>query len=100
MLALCPRARSPKWPSPFTGRLSGLGFAFHSQARQCIRPNRVQHVIAYGLGVRLRLLSPPSLDDAVTFSYGPPVLGPKRTFTSLCRCAFRRTNDGVPPLTE
>jgi hypothetical protein len=37
------------------------------------------------------LLSTPSLDDAVTSGYGQPVLCPKRTFTSLFVCAFRRT---------
>ncbi len=61
-------------PFSLSGQLSVLGFAFHSQARQCIRPNRVHHCFSYGLVIRLRLLSTPPLDDAVTFDYGQPVL--------------------------
>ncbi len=61
-------------PFSLSGQLSVLGFAFHSQARQCIRPNRIHHCFSYGLVIRLRLLSTPSLDDAVTFDYGQPVL--------------------------
>jgi hypothetical protein len=49
---------------------SVLGFATKMQARQCIRPNRVQHCFVYGLVVRFRLLSTPPLDDAVAFRYG------------------------------
>src|SRR5271156_390234 len=40
---------------PFTGRRPVLGFAFPTQARQCIGPYRVQHCFVYGLAVRLRL---------------------------------------------
>ena len=70
-------------PFSLSGQLSVLGFAFPSQARQCIRPYRVQHGLVYGLAVRLRLLPTPSLDDAVTFNYGQPVLCPTGTFTPL-----------------
>jgi len=34
---------------------------------------------------------PPSLDDAVTFDYGQPVLCPMGTFTPLLVCTLRRT---------
>src|SRR5260370_14270180 len=77
--------------SPFAGRLPVLGFAVSTQARQCIRPYRVHHGFVYGLAVRLRLLSTPSLDDAVTFDYGQPVLCPMGTFTPLLVCTLRRT---------
>jgi hypothetical protein len=55
---------------PFIGAVFVLGFAFKEQARQGIRPNRVQHGFVYGLVFRFRLLSTPSLDDAVAFGYG------------------------------
>jgi hypothetical protein len=76
---------------PFAGRLPVLGFAFTLQARQCIGPYRVHHCLLYGLAVRLRLLPTPSLDDAVTFGYGQPVLCPMGTFTPLLVCTLRRT---------
>src|SRR5271156_242302 len=68
---------------PFTGRRPVLGFAFPTQARQCIGPYRVQHCFVYGLAVRLRLPPTPSLDDAVTFDYGQPVFCPMGTSTPL-----------------
>ena len=73
------------------GSASGSRLHLYQQARQCIRPNRVQHGFVYGLAIRFRLLSTPSLDDAVTFSFGQPVFCPEGTFTSLLVCAFRRT---------
>lgn len=76
---------------PLAGRRSVPGFAIVPQARRCIELNRVQHFGVYGLVVRLGLLSTPSLDDAVTSSYGHPVFCPERTFTSLLMCALRRT---------
>jgi hypothetical protein len=76
---------------PFAGRRPVLGFAFTTQARQCIRPYRVQHGLVYGLPFRLRLLPTPSLNDAVSFDYGQPVLCPVGTFTLLLACTFRRT---------
>src|SRR5260370_13660931 len=76
---------------PFTGRRPVLGFAHPTQARQCIRPYRVQHCFIYGLAVRLCLPPTPSLDDAVTFDYGQPVLCPMATFTPLLMCILRRT---------
>src|ERR1700745_2795178 len=45
----------------------------------------------YGLAVRLRLLSTPSLDNAVSFNYGQPVLCPMGTFTPRLACTLRRT---------
>ena len=82
---------------PYTGRLPVLGFAFRWEARPCMESNRVQLGGAYGLAVRLGLLSTPSLDDAVTSGYGQPVLCPKGTFTLLLVCAFRRTIRGFQP---
>src|SRR5208282_4466302 len=76
---------------PFTGRRPVLGFALSTQARQCIRPYRVQHCFIYGLAVRLRLLPTPSLDDAVTFDYGQPVFCPMGTSTPLLVRTLRRT---------
>ncbi|MGA8655918.1 MAG: hypothetical protein WB586_07185, partial [Chthoniobacterales bacterium] len=40
---------------------------------------------------RFRLLPTPSLDDAVTFSYGQPVLCPTGTSTPLLVRILRRT---------
>jgi hypothetical protein len=82
-------------PFSLPGQLSVLGFAFPSQTRQCIRPYRVQHGLVYGLAVRLRLLPTPSLDDAVTFNYGQPVLCPTGTLTPLLVRTLRRTRDGL-----
>jgi hypothetical protein len=81
----------------YTGRLPVPGFTFTWEARQCMESNRVQHGSAYGLAVRLGLLSTPSLDDAVTSGYGHPVLCPKGTCTPLLVCAFRRTIAGFQP---
>src|SRR5208337_4145950 len=78
---------------PFTGRRPVLGFALSTQARQCIRPYRVQHCFIYGLAVRLRLLPTPSLDDAVTFDYGQPVFCPMGTSTPLLVRTLRRTRE-------
>ncbi|HXO96398.1 MAG TPA: hypothetical protein VN857_07425, partial [Chthoniobacterales bacterium] len=55
------------------GTVSVLGFAFEEQARQCIWPNRVHHCFLYGLVFRFRLLSTPSLDDAVPSATDRPV---------------------------
>src|SRR4029077_89618 len=78
-------------PFSLPGQLSVLGFAFPSQARQCIRPYRVHHFLNYGLVVRFRLLPPPPLDDAVAFCYGQPVLCPTGTSTPLLVRTLRRT---------
>ena len=59
-----------EFPLSLYGTVSVLGFALETQARQCIRPNRVHHFLNYGLVVRFRLLSTPPLDDAVAFRYG------------------------------
>jgi hypothetical protein len=59
--------------SPFPGSFPFRASPFPPQARQCIRPYRVHHFLNYGLAIRFRLLSTPSLDDAVTFNYGQPV---------------------------
>src|SRR5258708_20447850 len=66
-----------------------------SRVRQCIRPYRVHHFLNYGLVIRFRLLPTPSLDDAVAFSYGQPVLCPMGTSTPLLVRTFRRTRDGL-----
>ena len=80
-----------KLPLSLSGSASVLGFAFPRQARQCIRPYRVHHFINYGLVVRFRLLPTPPLGDAVSFSYGQPVLCPMGTSTPLLVRTFRRT---------
>jgi len=51
----------------------------------------------FGLGLfelfsPLLLLPTPPRGDAVAFGYRPENVCPKRTFTSLTRCALRRTN--------
>src|SRR5215471_15856910 len=93
--SLCsPQARSRSCRIPH-GSASVLGFAFPSQARQCIRPNRVHHFLYYGLVVRFRLLPTPPLGDAVAFCYGQPVLCPTGTFTPLLVRTLRRTRDGL-----
>src|ERR1700724_467663 len=66
---------------PFTGRRPVLGFAHPTQARQCIRPYRVQHCFIYGLAVHLRLPPTPPFVDAVSFDYGQPVFCPTGAFT-------------------
>src|SRR5271165_7114435 len=76
---------------PFTGRRPVLGFAHPTQARQCIRPYRVQHCFIYGLAVRLRLPPTPPFDDAVSFDYGQPVFCPMGTSTPLLVRTLRRT---------
>src|SRR5271169_438362 len=83
---------------PFTGRRPVLGFAHPTQARQCIRPYRVQHCFIYGLAVHLRLPPTPSLDDAVSFRYGQPVFCPMGTSTPLLVRTFRRTRIGFQPV--
>src|SRR5271166_5607667 len=77
---------------PFTGRRPVLGFAHPTQARQCIRPYRVQHCFIYGLAVRLRLPPTPPFDDAVSFDYGQPVFCPMGTSTPLLVRTLRRTH--------
>src|SRR5271165_528593 len=76
---------------PFTGRRPILGFAHPTQARQCIRPYRVQHCFIYGLAVHLRLPPTPPFDDAVSFDYGQPVFCPMGTSTPLLVRTLRRT---------
>ena len=90
--SLCsPQARSRSCRFPFrVGFRSGLHLT-PSRVRQCIRPYRVHHFLNYGLVVRFRLLPTPSLDDAVAFSYGQPVLCPMGTSTPLLVRTFRRT---------
>src|SRR5271167_3177299 len=68
-----------------------LGFAHPTQARQCIRPYRVQHCFIYGLAVHLRLPPTPPFDDAVSFDYGQPVFCPMGTSTPLLVRTLRRT---------
>src|SRR4029077_4850480 len=94
--SLCsPQARSRSCRFPFrVGFRSGLHLT-PSRVRQCIRPYRVHHFLNYGLVIRFRLLPPPSLDDAVAFSYGQPVLCPMGTSTPLLVRTFRRTRDGL-----
>ena len=70
LLTVLSRDRSAELSLPLHGTVSGLGFAFKKQARQCIRPNRVHHCLVYGLVFRFWSLSTPPLDDAVTFRYG------------------------------
>src|SRR6266481_5082183 len=92
--SLCsPQARSRSCRFPFrVGFRSGLHLT-PSRVRQCIRPYRVHHFLNYGLVIRFRLLPTPSLDDAVAFSYGQPVLCPMGTSTPLLVRTFRRTGD-------
>src|SRR5882762_2075085 len=94
--SLCsPQARSRSCRFPFrVGFRSGLHLT-PSLVRQCIRPYRVHHFLNYGLVIRFRLLPTPSLDDAVAFSYGQPVLCPMGTSTPLLVRTFRRTRDGL-----
>src|SRR5258707_11735801 len=95
--SLCsPQARSRSCRFPFrVGFRSGLHLT-PSRVRQCIRPYRVHHFLNYGLVIRFRLLPTPSLDDAVAFSYGQPVLCPMGTSTPLLVRTFRRTRAGSP----
>src|SRR5215510_9672212 len=95
-LTVLSAAQATKLPLSLPGTASVLGFAVPSQARQCIRPNRVYHFLNYGLVVRFRLLSTPPLGDAVTFSYGQPVLCPTGTFTPLLVRTLRRTRASAP----
>src|SRR6266478_1665052 len=94
--SLCsPQARSRSCRFPFrVGFRSGLHLT-PSRVRQCIRPYRVHHFLNYGLVIRFRLLPTPSLDDAVAFSYGQPVLCPAGTLTPLLVRTLRRTRDGL-----
>src|SRR6266404_1221621 len=94
--SLCsPQARSRSCRFPFrVGFRSGLHLT-PSRVRQCIRPYRVHHFLNYGLVIRFRLLPTPSLDDAVAFSYGQPVLCPMGISTPLLVRTFRRTRDGL-----
>src|SRR6516165_8344853 len=89
--------QAPKLPQSLPGSASVLGFANPPHARRCIWPYRVHHFLNYGLVVRFRLPSTPSLDDAVAFSYGQPVLCPTGTLTPLLVRTFRRT-EGRPPM--
>ena len=68
MTALSPN-RSASWASCVYTQLTGLGFAFRSQARQTAWPNRV--CLRYGRLRRLPLLPTPPHGDAVTFGYRP-----------------------------
>src|SRR6516162_8449216 len=79
--------QAAKLPQSLPGSASVLGFANPPHARRCIWPYRVHHFLNYGLVVRFRLPSTPSLDDAVAFSYGQPVLCPTGTLTR-CWCAL------------
>src|SRR6266404_4551726 len=92
--SLCsPQARSRSCRFPFrVGFRSGLHLT-PSRVRQCIRPYRVHHFLNYGLVIRFRLLPTPSLDDAVAFSYGQPVLCPAGSLTPLLVRTLRRTRD-------
>src|SRR5271163_4088569 len=80
---------------PFTGRRPVLGFAFPTQARQCIGPYRVQHCFVYGLAVRLRLPPTPSLDDAVTFGCMS-----RRFFFAASAIALLRVRSCVPTILQ
>jgi hypothetical protein len=82
------------WPSPLSrGHWRHLGFAFHSQARQGHRPNRVY--LRYGRVVRFRLLPTPPHGDAVTFSYEKPNLLSTGTCTPPILNLHRRTSAAI-----
>src|SRR5258708_14897786 len=90
-LTVSPLEEAAEVALPFTGRRPVPGFAHPTQARQCIRPYRVQHCFIYGLAVRLWLPPTPSLDDAVTFDYGQPVFCPMgRSPPSWCAISSAR----------
>ena len=61
-------------------------------------PDRLGRIefVSYGLVFHLRLLSTPSHEDAVTFSYGLVTINPARTFTSLIKRLHRRTRPVSP----
>src|SRR6516164_2306398 len=87
--------QAAKLPQSLPGSASVLGFANPPHARRCIWPYRVHHFLNYGLVVRFRLPSTPSLDDAVAFSYGQPVLCPTGTLTPLLVRTFGARRDGL-----
>src|ERR1700722_14516877 len=95
MLTVSTAGQVAKLPLSLSGSASVLSFAFTRQARQCIRPYRVHHFINYGLVVRFRLPPTPPLGDAVSFSYGQPVLCPMGTSTPLLVRTLRRTKRTV-----
>jgi len=66
------------WEETVAARAAG--FASHSKARRCWKPNRVH--LYLGPQVRLGLLSTPSRDDAVASDCYPVArLGMTQTFT-------------------
>jgi hypothetical protein len=79
-------------PLPFPGRLP-FWASPHSLA---CSPMHQAVSINYGLVIRFRLLPTPSLDDAVAFRYGQPVLCPAGTLTPLLVRTLRRTRAGSP----
>jgi hypothetical protein len=88
LLTVLSRDRSRRLPLSLHGTVSVLGFATDRQARQCIRPNRVHHCLVYGLVIRFRLLSTPSLDDAVAFGYGQTSASVRQGLSPYCWCAL------------
>ncbi|HVH70799.1 MAG TPA: hypothetical protein VNB49_06795 [Candidatus Dormibacteraeota bacterium] len=89
LLTVLASSQVADFPLSLRGTDSVLGFAFNRQARQCIRPNRVQHFLVYGLVIRFRLLPTPSLDDAVAFSYGQPSAAVRWGLSPHCRAYFQ-----------
>ena len=84
-------------PLSLPGSASVLGFT--SLPRVFANASgRIEFIIFffYGLVIRFGLLPTPSLDDAVAFSYGQPVLCPTGTFTPLLVRTLRRTRAGSP----
>jgi hypothetical protein len=91
-----PQGRSRSCRFPFPGRLPFWASPSPNRLAKCIRPYRVHHFLNYGLVVRFRLLPTPPLGDAVSFSYGQPVLCPMGTSTPRLVRTLRRTKRSVP----
>ena len=78
----------------------GLGFVLPPQTHHV--SGRTVFVISFPTDQSFTsCCSPPGVaTDAVTFSYGPESVCPKRTFTALYRCAHRRTEGRCAPRQE
>ena len=88
LLTVLARGQVADFPGSLLGTVSVLGFTLKMQARQCIRPNRVQHGFVYRLVFRFRLLPTPPLDDAVAFRYGQASAAVRWGLPPLCWCVL------------
>ena len=88
LLTALSRDRSRNGRSPFPGRVPFLASPLRCRLANASGRIEFIFVFVYGLVIRFRLLSTPSLDDAVAFSYGQTSASVRLGLSPNCWCAL------------